>query len=92
MITPENLLKHELIGLDVLVLHSRNKDQTGIEGEVTDETRNTLIIDCRHEEKTIPKADATFLFTLPSGEQVRVDGELLLARPEDRIKKRVKKW
>lgn len=41
-------------------------------------------------DKTIPKAHSTFIFSLPDGRKVRVDGDLLVARPEDRISKKHK--
>ncbi|MEA3282663.1 MAG: ribonuclease P protein component 1 [Euryarchaeota archaeon] len=36
-------------------------------------------------DKTIPKAHSTFIFSLSDGRKVRVNGDLLVARPEDRI-------
>ena len=41
-------------------------------------------------DKTIPKAHSTFIFSLPDDRKVRVDGDLLVARPEDRISKKHK--
>ena len=41
-------------------------------------------------DKTIPKADSTFIFSLSDDRKVRVDGDLLVARPEDRISKKHK--
>ncbi|RZN36902.1 MAG: ribonuclease P protein subunit, partial [Methanophagales archaeon ANME-1-THS] len=35
----------------------------------------------------IPKTGNTFIFALNDGIQVRVKGDRLIARPEDRIKK-----
>jgi ribonuclease P protein subunit POP4 len=92
MMTPENLIKHELIGLKVKVVSSTNQSQIGLEGEVSDESRNTLTIETSSGSRSIPKDQATFEFILPSGESVRVDGKLLVARPEDRVKKSLKKW
>ncbi len=90
MITAKNLPRHELIGLDVEVVESKNKKQVGIKGRVVDETKNTLVIfDGR--EKRIEKKSAKFAFKV-SGKKIIVDGSLLVARPEDRIKIRVKKW
>jgi RNase P/RNase MRP subunit p29 len=40
----------------------------------------------------IPKEIATFRFNLPSGIRVDVDGERLVARPESRLKTRVRRW
>ena len=91
-ISPSNLLRHELMGLDVEVLESSNSSQKGLKGKVTNETRQTLTIDTDRGEKIIAKDQCIFLFTLPGGERVRVDGSLLVARPEDRVKKRLKRW
>ena len=41
-------------------------------------------------DKTIPKAHSTFIFSLPDDRKVQVDGDLLVARPEDRISKKHK--
>ena len=91
MITPRNLIKHELIGLKVEVEKSSNKSQIGIKGVVVNETKNTLIIKTKENEKRIQKKNATFVFKIP-GHKVRVDGNRIVARPEDRIKLKVKKW
>jgi len=91
-ITPKNILHHELTGLFLEVVYSANHSQQGFSGTVVDETRQTLTIDTGHGEKNLAKDQCIFLFTLPSGERVRVEGSLLVARPEDRIKKRPAKW
>lgn len=65
----------------------------GIKGKVVDETRNTIKIeDYEGNEKIVPKKEATFHFKLPDGSKVEIDGKILVARPEDRIKKRFKKY
>lgn len=97
MITPKNLARHELIGLQVEVVSSSNKSHVGAKGTVTDETRQTLTIETekgrgKKAERNFAKDQCTFRFTLPSGQKVKVDGRLLVARPEDRIKKKLKKW
>lgn len=92
MIAPKNLVLHELIGLEVKVSSSTNKQLEGLKGTVIDETRNMLTIETPKGEKKLAKQDCVFSFHLPSGEWVKVQGSLLVARPEDRIKKRLKKW
>jgi len=92
MITPKNVFRHELIGLKARVAESSNKANAGLEGRVVDETRNTLALEVRGKEKTLAKEQCVFVFSLPSGEKVRVEGKALVGRPEDRIKKRLKKW
>jgi ribonuclease P protein subunit POP4 len=39
----------------------------------------------------IPKMGSIFVFEIPNGEKIEVDGNILSIRPEDRIKKRFKK-
>lgn len=86
-ITPRNILRHELIGLPVEVVEASNKSLLGIKGLVLDETKNTLIIGVPGgEKKTLLKFQAVFLFELPDGIRVRVDGRYLVGRPEERLK------
>ena len=91
-ITPQNLVRHELIGLKVKIKQSTNKSQIGLRGRVVDETYKTLKIETRKGEKAIPKDIAVFIFVLPNGTKVQVDGKVLIGRPEDRIKKKLPRW
>ncbi len=87
LITPLNLLKHELIGLRVHVVRSPCKSYESIEGEVVDETRNMIYVKSRQCIKAIPKAVCIFVFTLKDGVEVELDGVKLVGRPEDRLKR-----
>lgn len=91
-ITPQNLVRHELIGLKVNIYKSTDSTQKGIYGMIIDETYNTLKIKTRNKEKTVVKENCVFVFTLPDKTKVQVDGKLLVSRPEDRIKKKFPKW
>jgi ribonuclease P protein subunit POP4 len=91
-ITPQNLVRHELIGLDVEIKESTNPSQIGLKGKVIGETYSTLQIETDRREKIIPKDITIFIFTLPNGTKVQVDGKLLIGRPEDRIKKKLPRW
>ncbi len=92
-INEKNIVRHELCGLMVLVKNSTNPAQKGLEGRVVYETYNTLKIETRDgKEKTIPKNISVFIFTLPNGKKVQVDGKVLIGRPEDRIKKKLPRW
>jgi len=91
-ITRQNLLSHEWIGLKLLVKFSPDPSITGILGIVRDETRNTLLIEARNRLVSVPKSNAQFDATLPTGEMVQVEGSLLRHRPEDRVKKGLTKW
>lgn len=92
MITPQNIMRHELVGLRVRVARSTHQGFTGLEGKVVNETKNTLTLEDREgREKTIPKKTSTFHFKLPDGGKVEIEGRIIVSRPEDRIKKRFKK-
>lgn len=91
-IDEKNLVMHELIGLPCRVKDSSNKALIGLEGRVVDETRQTLTLEVKDKEKSLIKDQCIFSFRIPSGKWVRVEGKILVARPEDRIKKKFKKW
>ena len=92
MISARNLIRHELIGLTVEVAESRNENQKGVMGLVVDETKNLLTIETAAGLKKIQKNTSVFIFKIPDGKKVKVDGKKIVARPEDRIKLKVKKW
>jgi len=91
-INARNLLRHELIGLKVEVGRSRNRQLIGMRGVVVDETRNTLVVESRGRRRRLIKDVSAFRFELPDGTVVDVDGRRLVARPEDRIKARLRRW
>lgn len=90
-LTPRNILRHELLGLRVRA-RSLKGDHVHI-GEVVGETRNILKI-LRDDGKIVllPKSAYFFEFTFPLGEKVLVEGEMLIGRPEERLKKRIRRW
>lgn len=92
MITPKYIFRHELIGLQVKVVRSSHDGFIGIEGKVVDETKNTITIEQGETEKMVPKGVATFHFYLPDGNVVEIEGKIIIARPEDRIKKKFRKF
>jgi ribonuclease P protein subunit POP4 len=92
MITPKNIFRHELIGLNVRVTHSTHEGFIGIEGKVVDETKKTIWVETDKLVKIVPKDVATFHFYLPDGNIVEIEGKIIIARPEDRIKKKFRKY
>jgi ribonuclease P protein subunit POP4 len=88
---PENLARHELIGLSVLVVGSTDRGLVGISGRIVDETRNTLLVETERGLKRIPKSNTSLTFTLPDGQRVRVSGSILISRPENRINKKMQR-
>ncbi len=85
MISPQNILRHELIGLDVAVVEASNPALSGLSGQVIDETRNTLVIRCDRGDKRVQKHRTRFRVTLPDGVLVEIDGSALVMAPERRI-------
>ena len=82
----ENILRHELIGLECEVVAAANRSNVGIKGRIEDETMKTLVIG----GKAVEKKGA--VFRVKVDKTVDIDGNFLLARPEDRIKKKIHKW
>lgn len=103
-ISPSTLIFHELIGLKVKISNSTNPTQTGIQGRVIDETKNMLFIEnFASRILKIPKAGSEFVFRVPaelskkgcrSDIFIKIQGNLLLSQPENRIKniKKLRKW
>ncbi|RLF12473.1 MAG: ribonuclease P protein subunit [Thermoprotei archaeon] len=91
-IKPNNILNHELIGLRTKVVESTHKGYIGLEGVIVDETMKTLkIMTDKGSFKVVPKACCFFKFMLPDGVIVEVEGRYLVGRPEDRVKRIVKR-
>ncbi|MFA5346814.1 MAG: ribonuclease P protein subunit [Methanoregula sp.] len=94
MITPQNVLRHEMIGLDVLVSGAANPLHRGLSGHIIDETKNLLVIETSQGVKRIPKIHSRFQLNLPGSGLVEIDGSVMVMAPEKRInlheKKRIK--
>jgi ribonuclease P protein subunit POP4 len=91
MISSQNVLRHELIGLDVLVSGAANPEQRGLSGCIIDETRNLIMIETPRGVKSIPKMHSTFQVVLSSRERVEIDGSVMVLAPERRINLHEKK-
>ena len=89
---PENILRHELIGLNVKIVRSSNRFLQGRSGLIINESRNMLTLSRKGRKVLIPKNVATFRFKLADGRLVDVDGSRLLGRPENRLKTRIRRW
>ena len=85
MIVPRNVIRHELIGLDVLVVHASNPACQGIRGKIVDETKNMLVIKADSMIKRVQKNASVFRLTLPCGTLVDVQGSVLVMAPEKRL-------
>ena len=88
MITPQNLVAHELCGLNVEVSSSTDKGRAGTRGTVVWETQHTLIVLTEEGEKIVPKRECIFTFFIP--EKVQVDGKSIEFKPVERTKRGLK--
>ena len=86
---PKDVLKYELIGIDAEIVDAKNKSLIGIKGKIIDETKNTITIETQDTTKKILKEQVTIKMKIQNKIAI-VNGEKLVARAEDRIKKRNK--
>jgi ribonuclease P protein subunit POP4 len=88
-IAPENIVRHELTGLATHVVESTDPTLTCRSGTILGETKEMIRLGTKSGEVNVPKSNCVFEITLPDGALVRVDGQVLRGRPEDRMKKRL---
>jgi len=89
-VTPD-VVRYEFIGTEANVSKSRHPGYVGISGKIIDETRNTFTILYEGKRKILIKDSAVFHFKFSDGTIVEIDGKLLVGRPEDRLKRRVRR-
>jgi ribonuclease P protein subunit POP4 len=87
MISCQNVTRHELIGLDVLVAGAANPFHREVSGHIIDETRNLVAIQTFAGIKKIPKAGTTFRLCLPDNTLVEIHGSALILAPEKRLRR-----
>ncbi|MFA5236342.1 MAG: ribonuclease P protein subunit [Methanoregula sp.] len=87
MISCQNVIRHELIGLDVLVAGAANPFHKGVCGRIIDETRNLVAIQTQDGIKKIPKLGSTFRLPLPDNTLVEINGSALILAPDKRLKR-----
>ncbi len=86
-----DIINSEFIGTKCHVTESRHKSYVGINGKVVDESKNTFTIMQADKSKKVVKEAAVFEFGYSDGTVVEIEGKLLVGRPEDRLKKNVKR-
>jgi ribonuclease P protein subunit POP4 len=89
-VTPA-IIRHEFIGTEGKIAESPHADYVGIRGKVIGETKNTFTFLHKGKAKSIVKNSAVFNFDFSDGTIVEIDGRLLVGRPEDRLKKTMKR-
>jgi ribonuclease P protein subunit POP4 len=85
------IIRGEFVGIEGKIVKSPHTGYVGLYGEVIDETKNTFTIMTEGKKKSIIKDQAVFNFKYSDGTIVEIDGKLLAGRPEDRLKKTVKR-
>jgi ribonuclease P protein subunit POP4 len=89
-VTPD-IINGEFIGTTCKIAESRHSGYIGISGEIIDESKNTFTIMQVGTAKKVIKEAAVFHFGFSDGAIVEIDGKLLVGRPEDRLKKSIKR-
>ena len=89
-VTPD-IVRCELIGLESQIVQSRNSDYLGIRGRIINETRKTFTILQGEKKKMVIKSSSVFKFTFSDGTIIKINGELLVGRPEERLKKKIRR-
>ena len=89
-VTPD-IIRHEFIGTQALVTQSLHPGYIGLRGRVIGESRNTFTLLDQGKAKQIVKEFSVFNFSIDDGTVVDIDGKLLVGRPEDRLKKSIKR-
>ncbi|MBW2982325.1 ribonuclease P protein subunit [Candidatus Woesearchaeota archaeon] len=84
----KDIVKHELIGLKIKVVDSKNKTNIGIKGKIIDETKYTIIVESKGEKKRLFKNNIT-IDVYADRNIARINGKLLSGRPKERVKS---KW
>jgi ribonuclease P protein subunit POP4 len=88
MITRENILSHEIIGLKATIEQCSNRFLADLSGRIILETKNMIGIETSRGMKKIPKSVARRIrLDLNSGYSCYISGSSLIGRPEDRISK-----
>lgn len=89
-VTPE-VIRFEFIGTHAKVATSANSGLKGISGRIVDETRKTFTILQQNKRKMVAKDSTVFHIKFDDGTVVEIDGKLLLGRPEERLKKSIRR-
>lgn len=84
MITPENIARHELIGLETMIVKSANSQIVGLYGKIIDETKSMFTIQTATGVKMIPKNSSTWQFSF-NGTSATVDGNTITKRSFERM-------
>jgi ribonuclease P protein subunit POP4 len=89
-ITPD-VVRLEFIGRHAEITGRNRSRNVSMSGTVIDETRNTFSVLTQGRRKSVIKESGVFRFELSDEVMVEIDGRLLVGRPENRLKRRIKR-
>ena len=72
----------DLIGKNVTISESKNKEIIGINGKIIMETKNMIVIDTKNGKRSIPK---NICQLSNNGEVIQTDSTKLNKRPHERL-------
>ena len=84
MITQENIISHEIIGLHTEIIESTNPQILGVKGIIVDETKSMFTINTKYKMIKIPKSNNKWKFSIQNKDVV-LDGNKLHKKPQDRL-------
>jgi ribonuclease P protein subunit POP4 len=84
MITSENIIAHELIGLRTEIIESTNPQIIGLNGTIINETKSMITINTINGTKMISKSNNSWKF-LVENKEIILNGSKIAKRPYDRI-------
>ena len=77
----ETISEYDLIGQEITITQSKNKEITGIKGKVIMETKNMITLDTENGKKSIPKDICQF----SNNQGLMTDSTKLSKRPHERM-------
>ena len=80
---PKDIVRHEIVGLSIKIVESKNPSLLGLKGKIIDETKNTITIQTKTSTKKIIKDQ----IKMEIGNKL-IEGKHLVGRPHERTSKK----
>ncbi len=84
MITPDNIIHHEFIGLTTQIAESSNPQVIGLNGTIINETKSMFALNTPNGIKLIPTANSIWKFNI-NDQNITILGSKIQKRSFDRI-------
>ncbi len=89
-ITPD-IIRSEFIGTRAKVNNNNYAREVCARGRIIDETRNTFTVLNEGGKRIVIKSSSIFGFESCDHSMLEIDGKLLVGRPEDRLKRCIRR-